>query len=126
PGKKPIRNQLSVDGIVIDRQMKGVPFPESFTVEKFTNMENGMITGSPPSPELPTRSESCRFQLQDERRKSVLDRFEYARRHARGEGSRVSEQRSQNRRAHHGRCVLALRHRDQTGNRDDSSAMSGC
>ena len=47
--------------------------------------------------------------LQDERRKGVLDRQQYSRRHPRGKGSRAARQRHQDRQSDHGRAVLARR-----------------
>ena len=50
-----------------------------------------------------------RLRLQDERRKGLLDRLQHAGRHPRGQGSRAPRQRHQDRRADHGRAVLARR-----------------
>ena len=47
------------------------------------------------------------LRLPDERREGVLDRLEHPRRHARSQGSRAPQQRHQDRRADHGRGVLA-------------------
>ena len=52
-----------------------------------------------------------RAQLQDERREGLLHRLEHPRRHARGQGSRVPQQGHHDRRADHGRAVLARGHR---------------
>ena len=59
--------------------------------------------------------EPRRLRLQDEHGEGVLDRLEHARRDARGEGSRVPRQGHQDRRADHGRGVLARRRRRQAG-----------
>ena len=49
----------------------------------------------------------------------LLHRFEHSRRDARGEGSRVPQQGHHDRRADHGRRVLARRRRGQAGNGHD-------
>ena len=49
------------------------------------------------------------LRLQDECRKGLLDRQQSARRHPRGQGSRASRQRHQDRQSDHGRAVLARR-----------------
>ena len=64
--------------------------------------------------------DSRRRRLQDERRKGVFDRLESPRRDARGEGPRVPRQGYCDRRADHGRRVLARRRLDQAGDRRGS------
>ena len=64
-------------------------------------------------------------RLQDERREGVLDRLEHPRRDARSEGSRAAEQRHQDRRADHGRGVLARRRRRQARGRHRSGSTKG-
>ncbi len=61
--------------------------------------------------------EPRRLRLQDERGKGLLDRLEPAGGDARGQGSRVPRQGHQDRRADHGRRVLARRCRGQGGDR---------
>jgi hypothetical protein len=60
------------------------------------------------------------FRVQDERGEGVLDRLEPARRDARGERPRAPEQGDDDRRANHGRALLARRCRDRAGSRDRS------
>ncbi len=48
-----------------------------------------------------------RPRLQDERREGLLHRLQHAGRDPRGQGSRASRQRNEDRRADHGGCVLA-------------------
>ena len=55
--------------------------------------------------------EAGRLRLQDVGREGVLDRLEHARRHARGQGSRVPGQQCPHRAADHGRGLLARRRR---------------
>ena len=58
------------------------------------------------------------FWLQDERRKSVFHRQQYARSHARSQRFRTLKQRHSNRQPHHGRTFLARRLRGQSRNRE--------
>ena len=66
-----------------------------------------------------------RVRLQDERGEGVLDRLEPAGRDARGEGPRVPGQGHQDRRADHGRGVLARRRRRPAGNRGRYASTRG-
>ena len=59
------------------------------------------------------------LRVQDERREGLLDRLEHARRHARSQGPRAPQHGHQDRRADHGRRVLARRRRRQAGDGDD-------
>ena len=61
----------------------------------------------------------ARARLQDERREGVLDRLEHPRRDARGQGSRAPRHGHQDRRADHGRRVLARRRRGEARRGDD-------
>ena len=54
-----------------------------------------------------------RARLPDERREGVLDRLEHARRDARSQGPRAAQPRHHDRRADHGRAVLARGRADQ-------------
>ncbi len=61
---------------------------------------------------------SRRLRLQDERREGLLHRLEHPRRDARSQGSRVPQQGHHDRRADHGRRVLARRRRGQARDGD--------
>ena len=63
--------------------------------------------------------EPLRARLPHERGEGVLDRFEPARRDARSQGPRASQQGHQDRRADHGRAVLARGRADQARNGHD-------
>ena len=66
-----------------------------------------------------------RLRLQDERREGVLDRLEHARRDARSQGPRAPRHRHHDRRADHGRRVLARRRRRSSARRSRSASTKG-
>ena len=66
-----------------------------------------------------------RAHLQDERREGVLDRLEHPRRDARSQGSRAPQQGHHDRRADHGRRVLARRRRRSSRRRSRSASTKG-
>ncbi len=61
-----------------------------------------------------------RAQLQDEHREGLLHRLEHPRRHPRGQGPRAAEHRHHDRRADHGRRVVARGRRGEAGRGDDA------
>ena len=65
---------------------------------------------------------AARLRLQDERGEGLLHRFESARRHARSQGSRAAAHRHHDRRADHGRRVLARRRQRQARGQSASAS----